>query len=155
MVRPLGVMFALMGRAVDLWAPTSSSRSIDFFFGSEGFEIGSTFVLWHRFITILTAVAIAIFLRLLLYRTRIGVTMRAAVDTRSLAGLHGARPQAASMLAWAIGSSMAAVSGILLVPELGLQVDALTLLIINAFAAASVRPLRSPTLTYLGAHPRV
>src|SRR4029450_5599734 len=119
MVRPLGVMFALMGRAVDLWAPTSSSRSIDFFFGSEGFEIGSTFVLWHRFITILAAVAIAIFLRLLLYRTRIGVTMRAVVDNRSLAGLHGARPQAASMLAWAIGSRMAGGSGMLPVAGVG------------------------------------
>jgi branched-chain amino acid transport system permease protein len=151
LVVTLGVMFFLMGLAVTLWNPTSESRSIDFFFGSEGFEIGSTVVLWHRLITILTAVAIAIFLRLLLYRTRIGVTMRAVVDNRNLAGLHGARPEAASMLAWAIGSSMAAISGILLVPELGLQVDALTLLIINAFAAAIVGRLRSLPLTYIGA----
>ena len=45
---------------------------------------------------------------------------------------------------------MAAISGILLVPELGLQVDALTLLIINAFAAAIVGRLRSLPLTYVG-----
>jgi hypothetical protein len=37
--------------------PDIGIRSIDFFFGSEGFNIGDTFVLWHRFITILTAVA--------------------------------------------------------------------------------------------------
>jgi branched-subunit amino acid ABC-type transport system permease component len=151
LVVTLGLMFAFMGLAVTIWDPTAESRSIDFFFGSEGFEIGSTFVLWHRFITICAAIAIAIFLRLLLYRTRIGVTMRAVVDNRSLAGLHGARPEAASMLAWALGSSLAAVSGILLVPELGLQVDALTLLIINAFAAAIVGRLRSLPLTYVGA----
>ena len=55
------------------------------------------------------------------------------------------------MLAWALGSSMAAISGILLVPELGLQVDALTLLIINAFAAAIVGRLRSlPSPTSAG-----
>src|SRR3981081_1730013 len=108
-------------------------------------------VLSPRFITICAAIAIAIFLRLLLYRTRIGVTMRAVVDNRSLAGLHGTRPEAASMLAWALGSSLAAVSGILLVSELGLQVDALTLLIINAFAAAIVGRLRSLPLTFLGA----
>ena len=149
LVVTLGVMFFLMGLAVTIWNPTES-RSIDFFFGTEGFEVGSTFVLWHRFITILTAVAIAILLRLLLYRTRIGVTMRAVVDNRGLAGLHGARPEAASMLSWAIGSSLAAVSGILLVAELGLQVDALTLLIINAFAAAIVGRLRSLPLTYIG-----
>ena len=150
LVVTLGVMFFLMGLAVTIWNPTSESRSIDFFFGSSGFNIGDTFVLWHRFITIVTAVAIAIFLRLLLYRTRIGVTMRAVVDNRNLAGLHGARPEAASMLSWAIGSAMAAVSGILLVSELGLQVDALTLLIINAFAAAIVGRLRSLPLTYIG-----
>jgi branched-chain amino acid transport system permease protein len=151
LVVTLGVMFFLMGLAVTIWNPTAESRSIDFFFGSEGFEVGSTIVLWHRFITICAAVAIAIFLRLLLYRTRIGVTMRAVVDNRSLAGLHGARPEAASMLAWALGSSLAAVSGILLVPELGLQVDALTLLIINAFAAAIVGRLKSLPLTFVGA----
>ncbi|MDQ6853327.1 MAG: ABC transporter permease [Actinomycetota bacterium] len=150
LVVTVGLMFALMGLAVTIWDPTES-RSIDFFFGSSGFEIGSTFVLWHRFITICAAIVIAIFLRLLLYRTRIGVTMRAVVDNRSLAGLHGARPEAASMLAWALGSSMAAISGILLVPELGLQVDALTLLIINAFAAAIVGRLKSLPLTYVGA----
>jgi branched-subunit amino acid ABC-type transport system permease component len=151
LVVTVGLMFAFMGLALTIWDPTGESRSIDFFFGSEGFDIGSTFVLWHRFITIATAIVIAILLRLLLYRTRIGVTMRAVVDNRSLAGLHGARPEAASMLAWALGSSMAAVSGILLVPELGLQVDALTLIIINAFAAAIVGRLKSLPLTYLGA----
>jgi branched-chain amino acid transport system permease protein len=151
LVVTVGLMFALMGLAVTIWDPTAETRSIDFFFGSSGFEIGSTFVLWHRFITICAAIVIAIFLRLLLYRTRIGVTMRAVVDNRSLAGLHGARPEVASMLAWALGSSMAAVSGILLVPELGLQVDALTLLIINAFAAAIVGRLKSLPLTYVGA----
>jgi branched-chain amino acid transport system permease protein len=151
LVVTVGLMFFIMGLAVTIWDPTSQTRSIDFFFGSSGFDIGSTFVLWHRFITICTAIVIAIFLRLLLYRTRIGVTMRAVVDNRTLAGLHGARPEAASMLAWALGSSLAAVSGILLVPELGLQVDALTLLIINAFAAAIVGRLKSLPLTYVGA----
>jgi branched-chain amino acid transport system permease protein len=151
LVVTVGLMFALMGLAVTIWNPTAESRSIDFFFGSEGFEIGSTFVLWHRFITICAAIVIAVFLRLLLYRTRIGVTMRAVVDNRNLAGLHGARPEFASMLAWALGSSLAAVSGILLVPELGLQVDALTLLIINAFAAAIVGRLKSLPLTFVGA----
>ena len=54
------------------------------------------------------------------------------------------------MLSWALGSSLAAISGIFLVQELGLQVDALTLLIINAFAAAIVGRLRSLPMTYVG-----
>ena len=150
LVITIGLMLAFMGLAVTIWPP-SESRSINFFFGTEGFTLGETTVLWHRFITICVAVAIAIGLRLLLYRTRIGVTMRAVVDNRSLAGLHGARPAQASMLSWALGCSMAAVAGILVAPELGLQVDALTLIIINAFAAAIVGRLKSLPLTYVGA----
>ena len=150
LVVTVGLMLFFMGLTVLLWDP-AEGRSINFFFGTEGFEIGDTFVLWHRFITIMVAIGIALFLRLLLYRSRIGVTMRAVVDNRTLAGLHGARPTRASMLAWALGSSMAAISGILLVPELGLQVEALTFLIINAFAAAIVGRLKSLPLTYVGA----
>jgi branched-chain amino acid transport system permease protein len=150
LVVTVGLMLFFMGLTVLLWDP-AEGRSINFFFGTEGFQIGDTFVLWHRFITIMVAIGIALFLRLLLYRSRIGVTMRAVVDNRTLAGLHGARPTHASMLAWALGSSMAAISGILLVPELGLQVEALTFLIINAFAAAIVGRLKSLPLTYVGA----
>ncbi len=150
LVVTVGLMLFFMGLTVLLWDP-AEGRSINFFFGTEGFQIGDTFVLWHRFITIVVAIGIALFLRLLLYRSRIGVTMRAVVDNRTLAGLHGARPTRASMLAWALGSSMAAISGILLVPELGLQVEALTFLIINAFAAAIVGRLKSLPLTYVGA----
>lgn len=150
LVVTVGLMLFYMGLAVLIWDP-AEGRSINFFFGTEGFDVGDTFVLWHRFITIVVAIGIALFLRLLLYRSRIGVTMRAVVDNRTLAGLHGARPTRASMLAWALGSSMAAISGILLVPELGLQVEALTLLIINAFAATIVGRLKSLPLTYLGA----
>ena len=37
-------------------------------------------------------IVVAIGLRLLLYRTQIGLDMRASVDSRPLAMLHGARP---------------------------------------------------------------
>ena len=155
LVVTVGLMFGLMGLANTIW-DSSKSRYSDMtakvqpFFGTDGQEVADTFITYHRMITIGTAIAVAILLRLLLYRTRIGVAMRAVVDNRNLAALNGARPGQASMLAWALGSSLAAVSGIFLVQELGLQVDALTLLIINAFAAAIVGRLRNLPLTYVG-----
>ena len=79
-------------------------------------------------------------LRLLLYRTRAGVTMRAAVDDRPLATLNGARPDRSAMLAWAIGCSLAALAGILIAPDLGAAALLLTLLIVNAYAAAMIGP---------------
>ena len=105
---------------------------------------------WHRFITIVVAVLVAVFLRLLLYRSRTGVAMRAVVDNRELAALHGVRPGRVSSLAWALGSSMAAIAGILLAPNVGLRVDVLTLFIVDAFAAAIIGRLRSLPWTFVG-----
>jgi branched-chain amino acid transport system permease protein len=95
-------------------------------------------------------VLIAIFLRMLLYRSRTGVAMRAVVDNRELAALNGVRPGRVSALAWALGSMMAAIAGILLAPNVGLRVDALTLFIVDAFAAAIIGRLRSLPWTFAG-----
>jgi branched-chain amino acid transport system permease protein len=77
--------------------------------------------------------------------------MRAVVDQRGLATLVGARPARSTMLSWALGSSLAAMAGILLAPVLQLNVQALTLLVVNAYAAAMVGRLRSVPLTFVGA----
>jgi len=109
-------------------------------------------VTWHRFITIMVAVGLAIGLRILLFRTRIGIAMRAVVDNRDLAALGGARSTVLSSFAWALGCSLAALAGILLAPETAdMSTTTLTFLIITAFAAAVVGRLRSLPLTYLGA----
>jgi branched-chain amino acid transport system permease protein len=76
--------------------------------------------------------------------------MRAVVDNRGLAALNGVRPELVSMFAWALGSMLAAISGILLAPEVLLRVDALTLLILDAFAAAIFGRLRNLPLTFAG-----
>ena len=55
------------------------------------------------------------------------------------------------MLAWAIGCSLAALAGILTAPLLTLSHTVLTLLIINAYAAAMIGRLRSLPLTFVGA----
>jgi branched-chain amino acid transport system permease protein len=65
-------------------------------------------------LALLLALAVAVALRVLLRSTRAGITMRAVVDDRNLAKLNGARPDRAGLLAWALGSSMAATAGILL-----------------------------------------
>ena len=58
---------------------------------------------WHRFTTIVVALALAFGLRFLLFRTRLGVAMRAVVDNRELAALAGARPDLVSGFSWALG----------------------------------------------------
>ncbi len=121
-----------------------------YLFGNRGFHVGDTVVLWHRFITIVLGIAIAVGLSSFLKRSRIGLSMRAVVDSPTLAALHGAKPARASSLAWAMGSSLAALAGILLAPEVLMSIEGLTLLIVNAFAAAIIGRFRSLPLTIAG-----
>ena len=77
--------------------------------------------------------------------TRIGVSMRAVVDDRPLLELNGARPDRVSLVSWMIGVSLSALAGILITPFEGgsLSSTLLTLLVINAFAAAMFGRLRN------------
>jgi len=147
----VGLMLGFMGVAATQWKVDRGRNAQPFFGRTGGFELFGVNVTWHRLTTISVAILLAIFLRLLMHRTRIGVAMRAVVDSRSLASLTGANPEAVSGLAWALGSSMAAVAGILIAPESGLVVEILTLVVIDASAAAAVGRLRSVPLTFLGA----
>jgi branched-chain amino acid transport system permease protein len=146
----VGLLAAALGTALWVWPP-DVARPIQQFWGNRHVEILDVRVTWHEAIAFATAIALAVGLRLLLYRTRAGLTMRAAVDNRTLSSLNGARPQRSAMLAWAIGSAMAALAGILISPTIGMSHVSLTLLIVNAYAAAMIGRLRSLPMTFLGA----
>jgi branched-chain amino acid transport system permease protein len=149
LVVTIGLMVLLIGLVNTIWKP--EARQLPSFFPSLGFAVFGVRVSAEQAITVGLAVAVAIGLRLLLYRTRVGVAMRAVVDDDDLASLHGARPAWLRSLGWAIGSSLAALAGILVAPALQLSVLPLTLLVIDAYAAAMVGRLRSLPLTFAGA----
>jgi branched-chain amino acid transport system permease protein len=149
LVVTVGLMVGLIGLAQTIWKPTEA-RQLPGFFAPSGIRLGSIFVTWHEAITILASGAVAIFLWLFLSRSRTGIAMRAVVDDRNLTALTGARPHRVSQLAWAIGAMLAAIAGILLAPVLQLNVTVLTLLVVNAYAAAMAGRLRSLPLTFIG-----
>jgi branched-chain amino acid transport system permease protein len=150
LVVSISLLVGMIGVAQWVWPP-GVSRTVRAFFGSSKFTVGPTVVTYHQLVTIGVAIAVAIGLRLLLYRSRTGVAMRAVVDDRSLAQLNGARTALVARASWAIGTSLAALGGILIVSSSGLSAPALSLLIVNAYAAAVFGRLRSIPLTFLGA----
>ncbi len=79
--------------------------------------------------------------------------MRAVVDDRPLLELNGVRPDRVSLVSWMIGVSLSALAGILITPFQGgsLSSTLLTLLVINAFAAAMFGRLRNLPMTFVGA----
>jgi branched-chain amino acid transport system permease protein len=130
----------------------SAGRRLPGFFAPNSFGLFGVNVTYHNATTVVVAIAVALGLRAFLFRSRTGIAMRGVVDDRELAELNGARPGHASMLAWAIGSSLAALAGILLAGSQGtLTVIPLTLLVVNAYAAAMFGRLRSLPLTFVGA----
>jgi branched-chain amino acid transport system permease protein len=147
----VGLMLLFMGITATMWKPDTGRALPAFFEGSKGFEVTGITVTWGRVITVVVAAGIAVFLRLLLFRTRLGIAMRAVVDNRNLVALNGARPTRVSSFAWMLGCSLAGIAGILIAPETGMVVESLTLIIVIAIAAAAVGQLRSLPLVFLGA----
>ena len=146
----VGLLAAALGVGLWVWNP-DVARPLQQFWGNRSVEILGVRVTWHEVIAMATALALALGLRMLLYRTRAGVAMRATVDNQPLATLNGANPRRSTMLAWAIGTATAALAGILISPTIGLSHVSLTLMIVNAYAAAMIGRLRSLPMTFVGA----
>lgn len=152
-VIPISLLLACIGFAGVTWKDTVP-HSIKPFFGlDKTVKLGGVTLTYHDVTVVVVSVALALFLRALLYRTRTGVAMRAVVDDRPLLELNGGRPQQASLVSWMVGVSLSGLAGILITPFQGgsLSSTLLTLLVINAYAAAMWGRLRNLPLTYLGA----
>jgi branched-chain amino acid transport system permease protein len=153
LVVPISVLLGLISLANWIWK-SDIPHSIQPFFGSDHkVTVFGAVLLWHDLTVLVVAAVLALGLRVLLYRTRIGVSMRAVVDDRPLLELNGGRPDRVSLVSWMIGVSLSALAGILITPSLGgaLSSTLLTLLVINAFAAAMFGRLRNLPMTFVGA----
>jgi branched-chain amino acid transport system permease protein len=152
LVATLGLLVMSLGVAYTIW-PVSVDRVILPFYGPSAFvNFAGNRIPYQELITIALAAFVALSLRFLFFRTRIGVAMRGVVDDRPLMALNGGYPYRLNALSWAIGASLGALGGILQSGSAGgLQVLDLTFLVVNAFAAALLGRLRSLPLTFAGA----
>ncbi|MGK2950439.1 MAG: ABC transporter permease [Acidimicrobiales bacterium] len=147
----VSLLVALLGLGTWIW-PAQSVYRVPLLFPGERATFFDVNITYHDLTAFFVAIAVAVGLRLLLFRTQVGLDMRATVDSRPLAMLHGARPNRSAAIAWAIGCSLAALAGILIGPASGqLSHTNLTLLIVSAYAAAMIGRLRSLPLTFAGA----
>ena len=83
--------------------------------------------------------------------SRLGVSMQAVVDSPTLLSLEATNPIVVRRYAWAIGSCFISVSGILLAPALGIDVNIYLLVYIAAFGAAAVGAFSSLPITLAAA----
>jgi len=149
----VALMLGMLYLSQWVWNPVTPRTEQQFFGPRSNVHIFGAQVSTHELIALGVAVAIAVGLRLLFYRTRVGVAMRGAVDDPNLLELNGLNPQRLAALSWVMGAFLAVLAGILVTPISGgaLEANALTLLIIDAFAAAMFGRLRSVPRTFVGA----
>src|SRR5207249_3925786 len=115
-----------------------------------GVTVAGTNVQWSDIVTFAFALAVTAGLSLFFRLSRRGVAMRAVVDNPELLDVAGTSPAATRRLAWMIGVTLAAASGVLFAPLLPLDPLQLTLLVVAAFGAAAIGAFASLPLTLLG-----
>jgi branched-subunit amino acid ABC-type transport system permease component len=149
-IATVGLTVLLQGLVYVIWG--ADSRPVPSLFpqGTIGLPGGAN-IGTDQVAILIVAAGSAGLLAALLRFTRIGVSFRAVVDNRPIAGLMAVNTGMVSGLAWALGTSFAALTGILLAPQIFLDPLRLPLLVISTvFGAAIIGYLRSLPLAWAG-----
>jgi ABC-type branched-subunit amino acid transport system ATPase component/branched-subunit amino acid ABC-type transport system permease component len=118
--------------------------------GLETFKLFDVFVTYDKVIVTAVALVAVIALYAVFRLTRLGIAMRAVVDDADLLAMQATSPAQVRRFAWVIGSTFAALSGVLVTPFIGLDSILLTFLVVQAFGAAAIGSFSSIPLTFLG-----
>jgi len=147
-VATLGIVLVVQGLAILVYGP--QSRGFPQFLPTGSFSLASVRIGADQVIVVLIALATTIALFQYVSRSTTGRAMRAVVDDPALLGLTGVDPVRVRRTAWIIGCCFASLSGLLIAPTIGLEAGLLTLLVVQAFAAAAIGLFRHLPATYLG-----
>lgn len=150
LVVTIALTLLAIGVANQLFDPTEPRRLAPLL-GTRHIVLADVTVSGDSLLVLGIGVAVAIGLRLLLFRSRLGAAMRALVDDPELAAYAGVRPRRVAQVSWAVGFAVAGLSGILFAAGRPLQIIVLAFLVLNAYAAAIVGRLRSLPMTVVGA----
>lgn len=147
-VATVGLMLAVQG--LIQWRYGVLQRQFPQFLEGVALRISGVAVTAQQATAIAVAAIATVGLFVLLRTSRVGTEMRAVVDDPDLLDLTGANPDRVRTVAWVIGATFAALTGVLIAPFLGLDAVLLTLLVVQAFGAVAIGRFASLPLTYLG-----
>ena len=147
-IATLGVLYILQSFALMAWG--GATRSVPQLFPVGGHSLGPVALSDNEIGIVVVAVLLAVLITLFYYRTRFGTAIRAVSNSRDAATLAGIRVTWVTAASWALGGATGAVAGMLVAPSLGLNSYILTLLVIQAFAAALTGRLENMALALAG-----
>ncbi|HVM67360.1 MAG TPA: hypothetical protein VMU14_20990, partial [Acidimicrobiales bacterium] len=119
--------------------------------GAHHFRVLGVNVSYAQLTVTLVGLASVLLLYALFRWTRMGTSMRAVVDDPDLLAMQATSPVLVRRWSWVIGSTFAAIAGVLVLPFIGLNAIALTFLVVQAFGAAAIGAFDNITLAYVGA----
>jgi branched-chain amino acid transport system permease protein len=119
-------------------------------FSSETVDLFGVFVSFRDLGVIAVSGLVLLGVYLLLQRTTIGLTLRAAAHHPEASRLLGVQVSWMLALGWGLASAVGAVSGIMVAPILLLEPNMMQTIIIYAFAAAVLGGIESPLGAVVG-----
>jgi branched-chain amino acid transport system permease protein len=119
-------------------------------FSTETVNIGDVYVAYEDLGIIAVTGVVVVAVYLLLYRTNVGLTLRATAHHPAESRLLGIHVSWMLALGWGLASAVGAVSGIMVAPILLLDPDMMQTVIIYAFAAAVLGGVESPLGAVIG-----
>ena len=149
-VGTVGLLVAI--RALIALGFTENGRVFNTFLPQgEVFALAGVSVSGEALITLSLGVVASFALFLFFRCSRLGTAMRGVVDDSQLLSMSGTSPTAVRRASWVIGSCFAAASGILFASnQAQLDVNVLTLLVVQAFGAATIARFESLPLSFVG-----
>ncbi len=149
-IATLGVLITIQAAVVIRYG--SNPRQVDSWLPTDRVTLWGDVAITVDRLILLGIGSVSAFGLWLLYRSsQFGLATEAVSESERSAAAIGLSPNRVALLNWALGSAVAAVAGILVVPIITLQVTAMTALILAALAAALVGDFRSfPIATAAG-----
>src|SRR6202171_3536947 len=146
----IGVLLALQSAASLIWKNNGYHLPIYIVPQSWSTTVADVPIGANSVLIVGVSLALAFGLAAFLRYTSLGRAMRAVSDSPMAASLWGVPVGKIGAVSWILGSVIAAVAGILITPSINLDTTSLTLLIIDALAAALIGGMVSLPLTVLG-----
>jgi branched-chain amino acid transport system permease protein len=148
----IGWLLVLQTAAGIIWKNTAYHAPVHLV-SRSGFRLIGTSVIvgYDQLTTLIVALVLAFATAALLRYTILGTSMRAVADDPDTGRLWGISVNRVTAASWMAGSAMAAVAGVLITPLINFTTYSLTLIVIDAFAAALIGRLTSLPWTFVGA----
>ena len=148
----IGWLLVLQTGAGLIWKNTAYHAPV-YLVSRTGFRLIGTSVRvgYDQLTTLIVALVLAFATAALLRFTILGTSMRAVADDPDTGRLWGISVNRVTAASWMAGSAMAAIAGVLITPLINFTTYSLTLIVIDAFAAALIGRLTSLPWTFVGA----